>query len=95
MQVRGVHPDRTIVELNPEERAEIIKGINRLGEGFTAMPPAVRHLVEALKNAEQSFADFGKQTGQRLDPAFSGPAEESFPIRVAATQSDWENSRGA
>lgn len=84
MQVRTVHPDRTLIELNPEEREELLRAIERMGQTFVGLKPTIVHLGEALKQATEGLramkSALPKEVCQRLDPAFSEP-EESFPIR--------------
>lgn len=83
MQVRKVHPDRTLIELTPEETEELRKAIERMGETFSKLGPTIENLGKALGSATVALRS-AIDGCQRLDPAFSGPApddEESFPIR--------------
>lgn len=75
MQVRKVHPNRTLVELTPEEVEELQKAIGRMGQVFqVTVFPALQKLGEALRSAEPVLREFNRaaEACQRLDPAFSG-----------------------
>lgn len=75
MEVRNVHPNRTLIELSPEELHELTRALSKLSDSFTLMSPMIKDLARALREAAPNL----KQTFdrlQRLDPAFSGPALE-------------------
>jgi hypothetical protein len=89
MEVKNLSTGKTVITLSEEERKQLLQAINRMGQTFQfQFMPVVQQLGKALQNANPAIREFineaekAREICQRLDPAFSGPAEEAQPVRT-------------
>lgn len=81
MEARKIHPDRTIIELTPEEVEELKRAVARITQSFLGVPPIFKRI-----NAELLSLNEAVQIGKTFtgDGSTYRPDsdEESFPIRA-------------
>lgn len=89
MEVQNLSTGKTLITLSEEEKRQLQLALDRLGQTFQVQVlPAIKQLGAALAAAAPAIRRFAEEAEkareicQRLDPAFSGPPEETEPVRT-------------